>query len=456
MSEPAIPMYLLPSLVLFGILLSNFIPFTANALNGIDQSPKISLFGLHLADKIKTYPSGVSEFGIELSMKSHENKSQQYLLILEVRNNTTGISEFLQLQNGTVKETELKTVTVPWTPEIAGRYEIRSFAISDVQSPEILSPLTNKVVIVNLTGGGMTYSYPNEPFSIILIPDTQNYWWTGNEEIAYNQSKWIVANRDKLNIQVVIHLGDIVNTWNNQDQWTKADNMMKILDDNLVPYVMSVGNHDFSHPYSTDLSRDYSYFEKYFPDSRIISNQTLRSEKITSNGANVYTYLPVGGNEFLIVSMEYCPTRDVIDQVSKIIKQNVDKRVILATHAFLRTGGSWASPGGGGVCTMIPGTDDFSTQAIWDLVVYPNPNVFLVVSGHSAGENKRVDDNIAGNPVQQIVIDYQYKSNGGDGMLKIVTFDPEKDKIYFQTYSPWFDSYRSGDRSEFTFNYEMD
>ncbi len=95
---------------------------------------------------------------------------------------------------------------------------------------------------------------------------------------------------------------------------------------------------------------------------------------------------------------------------------------------------------GGGVCTKIEGTDDYSTAALWDLLIYPNPNVFLVVSGHSSCENHQIDYNVADNPVQQVVIDYQYKKNGGDGMLKIVRFEPEQNRINFQTYSPWFDS----------------
>jgi hypothetical protein len=377
-------------------------------------------------------------------------------VIIEIRNKDTGISESIHIVNSSLKGAESTTLTSLWTPEGAGKFEIRSFAISGLASPEIWSPLTTKTVIVDRSDNIVTYSYPNEPFTIVLLPDTQNYWPSGNEEIAYNQTKWIVENKEDLNIQLVIHLGDIVNTWNNQNQWAKADTMMKILDGNHIPYIVLAGNHDFGNPYSSTESRNYKYFEQYFPESRIISNQTLQSVKITANGVNMYTNLHVGNNEFVIVSMEYCPTPDVIEQVNDIIKQNADKRIILATHAFLRTDGTWNSVSGGGVCSKIPGTDDYSTEAIWDLVIYPNPNIFLVVSGHSSGENKRIDNNVAGYPVQQVVIDYQSKSNGGDGMLKMVTFDPEKDKIYFQTYSPWLDTYVTRDRSQFTFDYDMD
>jgi len=443
------------SIVLVVIMLCSIIPALTHEVNGSDHLPMISLSGLQIAETPGNLP-GDSEFQIELSMKNNGDKLQQVLVIIEVRNiNRTGITESLQFVNKTLSSSESTPAAVFWTPKDSGRYEMRVFAISGFQELEILSPLMTKIVIINMTGNSITYSYASEPFTIVLIPDTQNYWKNGNEEIAYNQSKWIVDNKDKLNIQAVIHLGDIVDNWNSESQWLMADRMMKILDDNQVPYIALVGNHDIGNPYSSTMSRNYKQFERYFPDSRIISNQTLQSEKITDNGANMYTYLTAGENEFLIVSMEYCPALDVIDQVNSIIKENKDKRVILATHAFLRTDGSWASVSGGGICTKIPGTDDYSTEAIWDLVVHPNPNVFLVVSGHSSGENKRVDNNVEGNPVQQVVIDYQYKNNGGDGMLKIITFYPERDKIYSKTYSPWLDFYDSRDRSKFVFDYDM-
>jgi hypothetical protein len=118
----------------------------------------------------------------------------------------------------------------------------------------------------------------------------------------------------------------------------------------------------------------------------------------------------------------------------------------------LRTDGTWSSVIGGGACTKIPGTDDFSIKAIWDVVVYPNPNIFMVVSGHSAGENNRIDQNSGHNPVQQVVIDYQQRSNGGDGMLKIITFEPKSDIIDFKTYSPWLDSYPGGRKGSLVLN----
>ena len=45
-------------------------------------------------------------------------------------------------------------------------------------------------------------------FSIIVLPDTQHYSST-YPEIFYKQMDWVVENKNLLNIQYVIHLGDI-------------------------------------------------------------------------------------------------------------------------------------------------------------------------------------------------------------------------------------------------------
>ena len=54
---------------------------------------------------------------------------------------------------------------------------------------------------------------PDEDFTIIVIPDTQFYSSSmngGSPEIFEAQTRWIVENRDSLNVVFVTHLGDYV------------------------------------------------------------------------------------------------------------------------------------------------------------------------------------------------------------------------------------------------------
>ena len=115
----------------------------------------------------------------------------------------------------------------------------------------------------------------------------------------------------------------------------------------------------------------------------------------------------------------------------KIIKRYPNRRVILSTHAFLNT--SSARP----TSTQFGRTDGtMSAEAVWQQLIRPNCNVFMVINGHYPGEGRRTDLNNCGQPVHQVLTDYQSRANGGDGWLRYYTFKPSENKIYAYTYSP--------------------
>jgi hypothetical protein len=49
----------------------------------------------------------------------------------------------------------------------------------------------------------------DQDFSIVLFPDTQ-YYNGQNSYVFRDQANWVVANRARLNIRMVIGLGDII------------------------------------------------------------------------------------------------------------------------------------------------------------------------------------------------------------------------------------------------------
>ena len=65
-------------------------------------------------------------------------------------------------------------------------------------------------------------------FTIVALPDTQHYLekWPHH---FYRQTEWIVANREKRNIQFVVHLGDITNR-NTPEEWKVAQKAMTTLE----------------------------------------------------------------------------------------------------------------------------------------------------------------------------------------------------------------------------------
>ena len=71
----------------------------------------------------------------------------------------------------------------------------------------------------------------------------------------------------------------------------------------------------------------------------------------------------------------------------------------------------------------------------------PNPNLHFMLSGHVHDESRRIDI-VNGQPVFQMLADYQDRASGGEGWLRILRFVPADDKVYVQTYSPWLNRSR--------------
>ena len=285
-----------------------------------------------------------------------------------------------------------------------------------------------------------------ENFTIVALPDTQ-YYSQSHPEIFENQTEWIVQHKDENNIVFVAHLGDIVNVNNNDYQWQNADNAMSILD-NKVPYGILPGNHDMDGGYSPPPGAGATYYEKYFPASRYEGYSywggSYDSTSVTSSSPNMNNYqlFSAGGMDFIALSLQYNPPADVLSWADNVLSEYSDRRAIISTHSYINTSGGLASDGG---------------TAIWDNVVVPENNVFLVLCGHwsYSGEAAQKIDNLGNRTVYQLLSDYQDQSSGGNGWLRIMEFVPSESTIYVRTYSPYLDQYWTDSANQFELYYPM-
>jgi hypothetical protein len=283
-----------------------------------------------------------------------------------------------------------------------------------------------------------------ENFTIVALPDTQfyssDYPW-----IFENQTEWIVQNENALNIVFVTHLGDIVNDYWEDYEWQNADNAMSILD-NKVPYGILPGNHDIA---SYLIALEY---DNYFPSSRYqgysywggsYDSKVSPSPSLSPN-MNNYQLFSAGGMDFIALSLMYDPPADVLSWADNVLNKYSNRRAIISTHVYLDTDGNREYEAGPG---------------IWNFLVVPHKNVFLVLCGHEVdstgiGEAERID-NLDHRTVYQLLSDYQGLDNGGDGYLRIMEFAPSQNTIYVRTYSPYLDNYMTGSSSQFQLYYPM-
>ena len=99
---------------------------------------------------------------------------------------------------------------------------------------------------------GFSFGQPPEPFTIVLLPDTQ-YYSDKYPDTFLAQTAWIKDHAKERNIKFVIHLGDIVDDGTNERQWKVADEAYRALD-GAVPYSCRPGNHDMDDKRATRRS----------------------------------------------------------------------------------------------------------------------------------------------------------------------------------------------------------
>ena len=119
------------------------------------------------------------------------------------------------------------------------------------------------------------------------------------------------------------------------------------------------------------------------------------------------------------------------------------------------TGDAW-NPHTYGLCTSAIGDQVCNDgEEMWTNFVKLHPNIVFVFNGHvlNDGTGKLVSTGDYGNQVYQMLANYQFLTNGGNGYLRILKIYPAQDqsKVTVKTYSPYLDSYNTASDQQFEF-----
>ncbi len=293
-------------------------------------------------------------------------------------------------------------------------------------------------------------------FTVVALPDTQIYCEKYPQHF-FNQAEWIVANREKHNIQFVVHLGDITNR-NTPPQWEVAQQALRKLD-GAVPYSLVLGNHDCG-PGGNCTTRETS-LNKYFPLERASRQATFGGVKEDGRLDNSYHTFAVGGQKFLVLALEWGPRDETVAWADAIVGKHADHLVLLTTHAYMyydETRYDWAKLGASqkwnphsyGTSKLDGGTND--GQQLWDKLVARHPNFLLTLNGHvlDDGLARLTSPAPAGNDVHQMLVNYQMKTEGGEGFLRLVEFLPDRQTVQVRAFSPSTGTYKTDPQNQFT------
>ena len=278
-----------------------------------------------------------------------------------------------------------------------------------------------------------------DDFTIVVLPDTQYYTVEGRDlhRFFYDQTRWVVDNRDAYDIRAVIHNGDIVNNGDREDyQWRIADRAMSTLEAALpgladgVPFGVAVGNHDLSVVSQVGPATKYN---EYFGVARFEGRAYYGGHYGSTNDESWFTF-SAGGIDFLVVNLKFdpAPAPAVLAWARQLFQTHPEHFGIVNAH-YILTGAGNFSPQGQAIYT-----------ALRDV-----PNLHLMTCGHVSNEQRRTDT-FEGHSITSMLADYQSRENGGGGYMRIWELSPANGEMTVRTYSPSADVWETDANSEFT------
>jgi hypothetical protein len=305
--------------------------------------------------------------------------------------------------------------------------------------------MTRRLAIALAVSSLVSSAVAQQPFTIVALPDTQNYCRLnatsvgGPNDFFLTQTQWVVNNAAQQNIVFATQLGDVVNDASTplganpgspNAQWNVAVNAMNVLKNSTVPHSILPGNHDWT---SSNGTGNLVHYRPRFGDtSTYFAGKPWFRGFDPTRGANSAQRFSTPVGDMLHLALEWnafdpavssdrpSATGNSLAWAQSVINANPGVPTIISTHNYLTPSGSRDAQG----------------EGLFNNLVRNNSQVFLTLNGHYIGENSLVSTNNRGQPVYQMLADYQGRARGGDGWLRLLTFDPAARQLRVRTYTP--------------------
>ena len=318
---------------------------------------------------------------------------------------------------------------------------------------------------------------PECTFTMVVMPDTQYYRGRGTKSQPDSTddvtnptfdalSTWVAENLKAQRVVFVTHVGDIVDK-NNHDQWRIARQCMDRLH-GVIPYGISVGNHDMTGEGDSSLFQEYFGAERFegfdwYGGSYAGSPEFGPSH--SGNNANSYQLISALGVDLLFLHLECNAPDDVLAWASGVLEAHPDRRAIVVTHMGLgplavpTTAEGWYDdPKGRMLWNKIHKERGNTPQQLWEEFTSKHPNIMLVLHGDQSRTQAMhmVSEAEKGNTVHEIMFDC-----GGGRNVRLLRFTPAQNRIEAITWDIQDERLVEGtvhveDRDEWQFTMECD
>ncbi len=365
---------------------------------------------------------------------------------------------------------------------------------------------------------------PAAPFSIAVIPDTQNYVdykHQRGEGFAVDAAALFIAQmrdiarRSTRNGGDVVFVASVGDVWQHQTvavdeahaqrglgamanpilsrlveatpktlsiEIPKAIEGYRLLAEAGLPFGVAPGNHDYDAMWSVagfppnlnkkrheirvtpeDLGMLHigglDNFRRAFGDqSEFFKDEPWYIDSY-AGGANSAQRFSAGGYTFLHLALQMQAPDGVLAWAASVMARHPAMPTIITTHDYLATDGLRRANPIVDLDRVDPDHHN-SAEELWAKLISQHDQIFLVLCGHHHGQSMRVDDNAAGNPVYQILADYQDRGQVGidagqppspltggpvgigDGWYRLMRFDlgAQPPRVEVRTYSSHYET----------------
>lgn len=258
-----------------------------------------------------------------------------------------------------------------------------------------------------------------------------------------------------------------------------------LLDDADIPFGVAPGNHDHDAMWSVaefppDLTIDPlelrmvpehlgmlhiggldNFRSAFGADSAFFADKSWYVASHDGGASSAQTFT-AGGYTFLHIALTMQPSDEVVAWAHSVIDAHVGLPTIISTHDYLNTAGERLANPIVDLSRVDPGRHN-SAEQLWQKLLSQRDEIFLVLCGHQHAQSRRVDANVNGYEVHQILADYQDRGQTGldagqpldarrgipaglgDGWFRLMEFDLWADQptVSVRTYSSHYEGYSS-------------
>ena len=298
--------------------------------------------------------------------------------------------------------------------------------------------------LVKCQGGDCDHTTCDYVYSFAVVGDTQNLNYIDaqnytaakaeNPSLTYAEYtsaymrtlyNWILANKDAKNIQYVMGLGDITQSFGTSQtyynaEWPLAKEALSLLD-GALGYSLVRGNHDISSGMNAQFGVGTTYYNTLTAlaatnDAEGRPMAAFRdSTKVEDSYRKIITS---NGDKYIIFTLEYYPTEETVAWLNETLSANSDYDAIITLHSFLNRDATFVNE----FETTTPAEDAVNDnwketatgghvepKALWERALSKHANVKFVFSGHVDVEDVVVNQlrGENGNTVTCMLIDCQ-------------------------------------------------